>query len=218
MSEQDKTSSDEERTSRDAAPGQMLEAARSEVSFAEFLNGSGIEPFDALDPESLERLGRGHEVEHTPIIITDGSVRMNLSSEEYTLAASLYTSTDLVLQQVESTVASHDNGTSICYVVRDPNEVCTIVFHCRPEFGGAGENNIVIQGGPRKSPIISFDPGEFAAVTNPPQLRKVHKSAGRRIIGMEIFSTLNGVTRREHVCPLAGDGCEYQIIDPHRHP
>jgi len=145
---------------------------------------------------------------------------MNLSSEEYTLAASVYTSSHLVLQQVESTVSSHSNGTNICYTVTDPDEVCTIVFHCTPENGGAGENNIIIQGGLRMSPIISFDPGEYSEVLNPPQKRKVHRSAGRRIIGMEVFTTdpLNGTTRRVHVCPLAGDGCEYQIADPHRTP
>src|SRR5215213_4321891 len=95
MSEQDKTSSDKVWAARNAGLRQMVEAARSEESFAEYLRASGLEPFDSLDSRSRELLERGHEVEHSPIIITDGSVRMNLSSEHYTLTASLYTSTDL---------------------------------------------------------------------------------------------------------------------------
>lgn len=215
MSEQDTTSSDQATTTQEAAPRLILEAARSDAALVEFLRDSRIEPLDRLDDQSRERLGRGFEVGHSPIIITDGSVRMNLSSRQYTLAVSVYTSIGLTLQRVESTVSSHSNGTNICYAVRNPNEVCTVVFHCAPESGGAGENNIVIQGGLLMSPIISFDPVEFGEVINPPPERKVHRSGGRRIIGMEIFSTLSGMTRREHVCPLAVDGCEYQILDEH---
>ncbi|HYG79172.1 MAG TPA: hypothetical protein VD861_02220 [Pyrinomonadaceae bacterium] len=212
MSEQDKTSLDQD------ALRPLLEAARGDASLADFLIDSRIEPLDRLSDQARERLGRGFEVGHSPIIITDGSVRMNLSSEEYRLAATLYTSTDLTLLRVESTVSSHSNGSNVCYSVRDPNEVCTVVFHCAPENGGGGENNIVVQGGLLMSPIISFDPTEFVEVLNPPPERKIHNSAGRRIVAMEIFSTLDSETRRVHLCPLAGDGCEYRIVDEHRVP
>jgi hypothetical protein len=215
MPEQENTSSNLDSRSRDVAL-QILEAARDSDSLAEFLRASNIEPLDQLDDEMREQLGRGTEVEHTPIIITDGSVRMNLSADEYTLAASIYTSSGLVLEQVESTVGSHSNGSNVCYAVRNRNEVCTVVFHCGPEAGSSGVERIVIQGGLLMSPIISFDDGTFGEVSNPPPKRKIHRSLDRRINALEIFSTLNGVTRREHLCPLAGDGCEYQIVDPHR--
>jgi len=216
MSEQTQSFLLEAESAASIAPHLLFEAAQSDRSLAEFLNRAHIEPINSLNEQVRERLGRGFEVTHSPIIITDGSVRVNLSSEEYTLAGSVYTSHGLTLQRVESTVRSHSNGSNICYLVRDPDEVCTVIFHCLPENGGVGENNITVQGGLSMSPIISIDPVEFDEVINPPPARKVHISGTRRVMAVEILSTLHGVTRREHLCPLAGDGCEYSILDDHQ--
>jgi hypothetical protein len=219
MSSESNTKTSDQDRANAAMPKLLLESALSVQSLAEILATSGIEPFTALDDDERRRLGRGFEAEHGPIIITDGSVSVDLSSEEYDLAASLFSSHHLVLQQIESRVTSHNNGTRVCYRVTNPNEVCTVLFHCAPEAGAGPESNIVIQGGLQQSPLISFDIGEYGADPNPPQRRRVHRNGNRRIVGMEIFSTTPAQgTVRVHVCPLAVDGCSYQISDPHAEP
>ena len=129
MSEQNQSSLLDTESATSVAPRLLFEAASSDKSLAEFLNRANIEPIHSLNEQIRERLGRGFEVGHSPIIVTDGSVRINLSSEDYTLAGSVYASRRLTLQRIESTVRSHSNGSNICYIVRDPDEICTVIFH-----------------------------------------------------------------------------------------
>jgi hypothetical protein len=171
-------------------------------------------PLEALDDEARRDLGDGEEFDHPPIIITGGSVRIDLSSEEYTAISGVYISAGLHLHLVECLHATHADGSRLCYFVR-PGEVCTVVFHCTR--GGLPARNVVIQGGLTTSPTVIFDLDEYAQDMTAPAHRRVHFNADRRIAAMEIFRTRGGLTERVHVCPLIPDNgrCRYQIWDPH---
>lgn len=173
-----------------------------------------LEPLERLAAESLRDLGDGEEASHTPIIITGGSARIELSSEEYSPVAGIYISSDLHLHLIECLHATHADGTGLCYFVR-PGEVCTVVFHCTR--AGLPEENLIIRGGLTTAPTVIFDFNEYAVDTTAPATRNVHSNANRKIVAMEIFRTRGGLTDRVHVCPLIPDSgrCQYRIWDTH---
>jgi hypothetical protein len=171
-------------------------------------------PFDALDEQVRRDLGDGEEADHTPIIITGDSVRIDISSEEYTPISSVYSSSGLDLHLIECLHATHSSGDRLCYFVR-PGELCTVVFHCTR--AGHPDRDVIIQGGLTTSPTVIFDFVEYGEDTSAPGNRRVHANADRRIVGMEIFRTRGGLTERVHVCPLIPPSgrCQYRIWDPH---
>jgi hypothetical protein len=173
-----------------------------------------LAPLEALDLQVRRDLGDGEEADHTPIIITGDSVKIDLSSQEYSPISGVYTSAGLDLHLIEGLHATHADGSRLCYFVR-PGEVCTVVFHCkRASFP---DRNVLIHGGLTTSPTVIFDFVEYGEDTTAPGNRKVHANANRKITAMEILRIRDGRSERVHVCPLipANGKCQYRIWDPH---
>lgn len=175
-----------------------------------------LAPLEALDAKTLKDLGDGEEFDHTPIIITDGSAKIDLSSEQYKPISGVYTSFGLHLDEIECLHATHSNGNKVCYTVK-AGELCIVVFHCTR--GGLPNENFVIQGGLTTSPTVIFSHTEYPKDTTAPAERFVHSNVNRKIVAMEIFRLRGGERERVHVCPLipTGGGCRYQIWDRHIH-
>jgi hypothetical protein len=169
-------------------------------------------PLERLDAATVASLQDGEEVDHTPIIVTDGSVGIDFSSEEYAEVGGLFVSAGLNLHLIEATHATHEDGSALCYFAR-PNEQCIVVFHTtRP---GGGDETITIQGGLGTSPTVVFRGAEYPRDNSAPAHRRVHRNPERRLTALEIFRVRGVLKERVHLCPLVGAGARYRVWDPH---
>ena len=160
------------------------------------------------------------EVEHSPIIITDGSASVELSRTAYThIGGGTHTSSGINLQRVEarrnpsSPAPDHICHTFVGAAIHRVEVVCVV---------GAQRTDITVTGantGANRSPIVQFDRGghfnENAGF--PPK----HPTRGRRfsngnarIISLRVIRVSTGEI--VHDCPfVTSGGFEYTICDGH---
>ena len=167
----------------------------------------------------------GGGVNHTPIIITDGSASLEFAESEYLPDSSdstLRISSGLHLVKV-SAHRNHDRQVNpesqgrICFPLAG-NEVYEIEFTCARE--GRPVSNFIIGGGPAVSPRIRFDHGagkEYQRTADFPSIDLGQRFGNllRNIVRMQIFRIENGSRQPVHDCGVVENGCEYRLLDIH---
>jgi hypothetical protein len=166
------------------------------------------------------------EVEHTPIIVSDGSASIQFHLPFYPLDSStgVNSSKNLFLQHVEAKHKAHADGKAVCHEL-DPGEECVIVVTCKQQ--GKTDEQYVIRGGnstdPAMSPSIKFNHSEFKEdpINFPPETFPGLKPGNRFVnkdrnpTKLEIFRVeADGSLTSVHDCPLVSDPhAKYVILD-----
>src|SRR2546423_1905930 len=153
------------------------------------------------------------EVDHTPIIITDGSAAIEFAEVQHyrrVIGTSIHRANDLRLAFVQPNML-HDDGTAFCHTL-SANEDCVI------EVMEQGNKGFTIHAFPDGHTVeIRFDHGVYKmSLTTSPPKGNGHRfgNANRRIVGLRIF--VNGNPNPDHDCELVSrPGIEYTILDPH---
>jgi hypothetical protein len=205
--------------SKDESTQESVEAKADEVTADEEASESFF--FRDDDPPT-------GDVDHTPIIITDGSASIEFAEHLYSPDTAhgnpnRRISMGLHLVKVSAnqnhTVANPESVGRSCFPLV-AGELYEIEVTC--VRAGAGPNRFVIGGGPTVSPVIEFehqngqdyqkDPGAFPPI----QLGQRFGNASRNISRLQIFRIQNRTRVRVHDCQLAPrQGCEYTILDIH---
>lgn len=166
------------------------------------------------------------QVDHTPIIITDGSASIEFAENRYLPEdgnPNRRRSTDLHLMKVVAnrnhTLAANPESrgrSCLPLVAGDLYEIevtCTLL--------GQPAKNFLVSGGPTFSPVIEFDHasgGEYRKDSNEFPSIELGQRFGnllRGITRLQIFRIENATRVRVHDCALATPGCEYKILDTH---
>jgi hypothetical protein len=168
----------------------------------------------------------GGGVDHTPIIITDGSASIEFTEHLYPPVPgnpNRRRSTGLHLMKISAN-RNHDpqvNPESLGRVcVRlVSGELYEIEFTC--ERAGRPPKNFIVGGGPTFSPQLEFEHGlggeyQKNTIDFPPiDLGQRFGNQLRNITRMQIFKIVGSSREPIHDCGRAGDDCEYRILDTH---
>ncbi|HEX7317892.1 MAG TPA: hypothetical protein VF297_28570 [Pyrinomonadaceae bacterium] len=204
----------EDESTRECSEQTSTEAAVGEVA---------AESFFFHDREDIPT----GQVDHTPIIITDGSASIEFAEDLYIPNAgnpNRRVSKDLHLVKVVANQehSRADNPESVgnsCFpfVAGDLYE---IEVTCARD--GTQPNSFVVGGGPTVSPVIEFEHQtgqdyQKNKTTFPPiQLGQRFGNVQRNISRLQIFRIEDGMRVRVHDCRLAPrQGCQYTILDIH---
>lgn len=166
-------------------------------------------------------------VNHTPIIITDGSASIEFTINSYTQDMESNNNTAKADQKLHMTSVVSDrphtlNGADNTCFTFVAGELYEVEVKCR---GGGGFNNLKIRGSldPLADlPAVDFDRGEYR---EDPQGEFRPRNAGtghrfgtlaRRVRKLRIFRVTNGQRVLEHDCPLVSAlGNAWTVNDPH---
>jgi hypothetical protein len=181
------------------------------------LNNQLLNDQPPTDPQSTL------EVEHTPIIVTDGSATIEFSGSHYLPddddPKNTNTAHDLKLSFIEAhrTHNSTDaKGSTVCYVFL-PGEEYEIEVTCQRI--GQGNKNFKVRGSVEGPPVkINFDHDEYKTPFTPIMKGNRVGHPARRPTKLEIFRDPDGKRESVHDCPLVSDtNCVYKVWDPHAH-
>jgi hypothetical protein len=169
----------------------------------------------------------GGGVDHTPIIITDGSASIEFTENLYNPVPgnpNRRRSTGLHLMKI-SAHRNHDSQVNpesigrVC-IRLVAGELYEMEFTC--ERAGRPPKNFIVGGGPTISPVLEFEhgfEGEYQknAIDFPPiDLGQRFGNQHRNITRLQIFRIESDGSRvRIHDCGRAGEDCEYRILDTH---
>ncbi len=173
--------------------------------------------------------GGGHGVDHTPIIITDGSASIEFAQNLYQPVGGdpdRRRSTGLHLVKVSANrehdrIANPESIGRVCFeLVR--GDLYEIEFIC--QRNGQPDRNFLVGGGPTFSPELKFEhltgtEYQMNAATFPSiDLGQRFGNLERNIARMRIFRIVNGNRVQVHDCGVVGNGCEYRLLDVHTLP
>ncbi len=209
--------------SEDESPRESLEQGATEAT-------AGEAAADEAPSESFFFHDDGDvptgEVDHTPIIITDGSASIEFAERLYIPDAAnpnRRASTGLHLVKVsanqEHPPANPESVGRSCFPLV-AGDLYEIEVTCVRD--GAQPNRFVIGGGPTVSPVIEFehqngqDYQKDQTRFPPIQLGQRFGNPSRDISRLQIFRIESGRRVRVHDCRVAQrQGCEYTILDIH---
>jgi hypothetical protein len=166
--------------------------------------------------ESAAALTAGGDVDHPPVIITDGSATIALDENVYRripAGGNRHVSTRLRLLSVGTNRLHEETKSPICHEL-DEDEVVEIRVTCRLG-SGSHERSYTITGGNSDdgsgSPVIEFDhrsgffpPGTVVAG------RRRFRNTSRQIVSLEIFSP-PGSAKPVHTCSVVEKQTKYEI-------
>jgi hypothetical protein len=155
------------------------------------------------------------DVEHPPVIITDGSATIALDENEYRrtppMTGNRHVSTGLRLLSVGANRLHDETKSQICHTL-DDDEVVEIRVTTRVG-GGPHQRSFTITGGNAEdgsqSPVVEFDHGIFPA-GNVVASRRRFRNANRQIVSLEIFSP-PGSAQPVHTCSVVANLSNYEI-------
>lgn len=161
----------------------------------------------------------GEEVDHPPIIITDGSAIIEFDAEEYPLpgGSDEHVSAGLSLGAISA--INKDQVGHFC-----PSLPLNVLTRIVVTFQGAQTQQLIINGANSRSggsPRIRFDHSVFPQVTSLTPGYQKYFGRDYRITRMEIFLIdAAGTPVLHHDCPFVNGGNCYQIkiVDPHVPP
>lgn len=168
----------------------------------------------------------GGGVDHTPIIITDGSASIEFTESLYTPVSgnpNRRRSTGLHLVKV-SAHRDHDRTRNpesvgrVCFPLVS-GQLYEIEFTC--ERTGQPTRNFVVGGGPTFSPELQFEHGsggeyQKSSANFPPiDLGQRFGNLDRNITRMQIFRVEDSSRVLVHDCGRVENNCEYRLLDVH---